>query len=156
MSCDQRQPVGEGSAPHHDSQLHNFCIACSLCHSPSEMCHPEPVRLRSGQAPPRDPGSFSTPADAPPITDQPRRMPLDLHSGVRVIQICFLCHPERSRGTPDLSRRQPTHPHPRINRGAWHPTCIRHFLEPAFPSRLKHHGHRPMVFNTFKLLKAGR
>jgi hypothetical protein len=30
---------------------------------------------------------------------------------------CVLCHPERSRGTPDLSRREPTHPQPRINRG---------------------------------------
>ena len=28
----------------------------------------------------------------------------------------FLCHPERSRGTRDLSRSQPTHSQPRINR----------------------------------------
>jgi hypothetical protein len=29
---------------------------------------------------------------------------------------CVLCHPERSRGTPDLSRRAPTHPQSRIKR----------------------------------------
>jgi hypothetical protein len=30
-----------------------------------------------------------------------------------------LCHPERSRGTPDLSRRQPPHPQPRRK-----PRCV--------------------------------
>src|ERR1700735_45985 len=50
------------------------------------LCHPESVRLRSGQAPPRDPGSFSTPADAPPFTDQSRRATLVLHSGPCLIQ----------------------------------------------------------------------
>jgi hypothetical protein len=40
----------------------------------------------SSRATPRDPGSFSTPADAPPTTDQPRRVTLELHSGVCVIQ----------------------------------------------------------------------
>ena len=51
------------------------------------LCHPEPVRLRSGQAPPRDPNLFE-------------RCPTSLS----------LCHPERSRGTPDLFERWPTHP----------------------------------------------
>ena len=56
-----------------------FPVACVLC-------HPEPVRLRSGQAPPRDPGSFSTPADAPPTTGQPQCVTLEFPSGVCVIQ----------------------------------------------------------------------
>ena len=54
--------------------------------SRASLCHPEPVRLRSGQAPPRDPGSFSTPADAPPTTGQPQCVTLEFPSGVCVIQ----------------------------------------------------------------------
>jgi hypothetical protein len=42
--------------------------------------------LVSSRAKPRDPGSFSTPADAPPITDHPRCVTLELHSRICVIQ----------------------------------------------------------------------
>jgi hypothetical protein len=40
----------------------------------------------------------------------------------------FLCHPERSRGTPDLSRCQPKHPQSRINRGLRHSSFIPSFV----------------------------
>jgi len=42
--------------------------------------------LVSSRAKPRDPGSFSTPADAPAIADQARRVTLDLQHRPYVIQ----------------------------------------------------------------------
>src|ERR1700722_2542647 len=35
------------------------------------LCHPEPIRLRSGQAPPRDPGSLRCRLTVPPTTARP-------------------------------------------------------------------------------------
>src|SRR5580700_10421560 len=49
-----------------------FSVACLLC-------HPERI-LVSSRAKPRAPGSFSTPADAPPTTDHAQCLTLELHS----------------------------------------------------------------------------
>jgi hypothetical protein len=50
---------------------------------------------------------------APSVSRKMARTPFC--SEVLFLGALFLCHPERSRGTPDLSRRQPTHPQLRIN-----------------------------------------
>src|SRR5258708_6462328 len=55
----------------------------------------------SSRAKPRDPGSFSTPADAPPTTDQPRCVKLELRSGT-------LCHSARSEESRLLELPRPT------------------------------------------------
>jgi hypothetical protein len=55
----------------------------------SQVLFPVAFFFVSSRAKPRDPGSFSTPADAPPTTDQPRYVLLELRSGT-------LCHSERS------------------------------------------------------------
>ena len=68
------------------------------------LCHPEPVRLRSGQAPPRDPGSFSMPAEALSTTDLPRRVKLDCLS----LSVSFRALRNSSASTrrsPERSRR---------------------------------------------------
>jgi hypothetical protein len=68
-----------------------FALRFFSCVIPS-LCHPERIvssrarstSLRAGSA--EGPGSFSTPADSPPTTDQLRRVTLKLHSDVGVIQ----------------------------------------------------------------------